>query len=243
MRSSSTRSSTTRCGSRTTPAGRWSSVRRPPRRCAPRSRRRGGVRARHRPQPARARPDRADVWLTGSSRPTRSQPATSRRASGASRRSRSSSPSARSCRGPSRASAPSRRRRTRTRATAPTGWRSCARARAADTVKALTEADDGREHRQVGVVDANGGSATFTGEKCFDWAGGRTGPCFAAQGNILVGEETVAALATTFTATAEAARASGCSSASPRPRRPAATAAASNRRRCSSSSATAATPP
>ena len=75
-------------------------------------------------------------------------------------------------------------------------------ASAADTVKALTEADDGREHRQVGIVDANGGSATFTGDKCFDWAGGRTGPCFAAQGNILVGEETVAALATTFSATA-----------------------------------------
>jgi uncharacterized Ntn-hydrolase superfamily protein len=75
-------------------------------------------------------------------------------------------------------------------------------ASAADTVNALTEADDGREHRQVGIVDANGGSATFTGDKCFDWAGGRTGPCFAAQGNILVGEETVAALATTFTATA-----------------------------------------
>ena len=75
-------------------------------------------------------------------------------------------------------------------------------ASAADTVKALTESDDGREHRQVGIVDANGGSATFTGDKCFDWAGGRTGPCFAAQGNILVGEETVAALAMTFTATA-----------------------------------------
>ena len=49
--------------------------------------------------------------------------------------------------------------------------------------------------RQLGVVDAHGGSATFTGAGCIDWAGGRTGPCFAAQGNILVGEETVAALA------------------------------------------------
>jgi uncharacterized Ntn-hydrolase superfamily protein len=75
-------------------------------------------------------------------------------------------------------------------------------ASAEETVAALTEADDGREHRQVGVVDAQGGSASFTGGKCFDWAGGRTGPCFAAQGNILVGEETVAALATTFTGTA-----------------------------------------
>src|SRR6478736_1516595 len=75
-------------------------------------------------------------------------------------------------------------------------------ASAAETVTALTEADEGRQHRQLGVVDATGGSASFTGDECFDWAGGQTGPCFAAQGNILVGEETVAALATTFSATA-----------------------------------------
>src|SRR3954452_19661797 len=66
------------------------------------------------------------------------------------------------------------------------------------TVKALTEADEGRAHRQVGIVDAKGGSASFTGEECFDWAGGETGPCFAAQGNILVGEQTVTALAAAF---------------------------------------------
>jgi uncharacterized Ntn-hydrolase superfamily protein len=75
-------------------------------------------------------------------------------------------------------------------------------ASAAEAVKQLTEADEGREHRQLGVVDARGGSASFTGGKCFDWAGGQTGPCFAAQGNILVGEETVAALAKAFAATA-----------------------------------------
>ena len=75
-------------------------------------------------------------------------------------------------------------------------------ASAAETVKKLTEADEGREHRQLGVVDGRGGSASFTGGKCFDWAGGQTGPCFAAQGNILVGEETVAALARTFVETA-----------------------------------------
>jgi uncharacterized Ntn-hydrolase superfamily protein len=74
-------------------------------------------------------------------------------------------------------------------------------ASAEETVEALTKGDAGRAHRQVGVVDAQGGSASFTGEECFDWAGGRTGHCFAAQGNILVGEETVAALATTFAAT------------------------------------------
>jgi uncharacterized Ntn-hydrolase superfamily protein len=74
-------------------------------------------------------------------------------------------------------------------------------ASAEETVAKLTAADDGRESRQVGVVDARGGSASFTGSDCFDWAGGQTGPCFAAQGNILVGAETVTALAETFAAT------------------------------------------
>jgi uncharacterized Ntn-hydrolase superfamily protein len=75
-------------------------------------------------------------------------------------------------------------------------------ASAEEVVKRLTEADADREHRQLGVVDARGGSATFTGSECMAWAGGITGPGFAAQGNILVGEETVAALAVTFEATA-----------------------------------------
>jgi len=72
---------------------------------------------------------------------------------------------------------------------------------APEVVKRLTEADEGRADRQLGVVDAQGGGATYTGSDCMDWAGGLAGPGFAAQGNILVGEETVAALATTFTAT------------------------------------------
>src|SRR6478609_2452873 len=72
---------------------------------------------------------------------------------------------------------------------------------AAEVVTRLTDADEGRADRQVGVVDAQGGGATYTGSDCMDWAGGLAGPGFAAQGNILVGEETVAALATTFTAT------------------------------------------
>jgi uncharacterized Ntn-hydrolase superfamily protein len=69
-------------------------------------------------------------------------------------------------------------------------------------VAELTAADEGRDHRQLGVVDVRGGSATFTGSACMDWAGGEAGPCFAAQGNILVGAETVQALARTFEATA-----------------------------------------
>lgn len=72
---------------------------------------------------------------------------------------------------------------------------------AAEVITRLTEADDGRADRQVGVVDAQGGGATYTGSACMEWAGGLAGPGFAAQGNILVGDETVAALALTFTAT------------------------------------------
>ena len=72
---------------------------------------------------------------------------------------------------------------------------------AEEVVERLTAADDGRDQRQLGIVDAQGRGATFTGSQCMDWAGGLTGPCYAAQGNILVGEETVTALATTFEAT------------------------------------------
>jgi uncharacterized Ntn-hydrolase superfamily protein len=75
---------------------------------------------------------------------------------------------------------------------------------AQDVVDELTGADDGRSQRQLGVVDARGGSATFTGEECLDWAGGRTGKGYAAQGNILVSAETVDALAETFEGSAGA---------------------------------------
>jgi uncharacterized Ntn-hydrolase superfamily protein len=74
---------------------------------------------------------------------------------------------------------------------------------AEETVERLTSADEGRAQRQLGVVDGQGRSATYTGTDCMDWAGGIAGPGFAAQGNILVGEETVTALAATFEATAE----------------------------------------
>ena len=69
---------------------------------------------------------------------------------------------------------------------------------AEETVEALTSADEGRAERQVGVVDGQGRAASFTGPECHDWAGGRTGPGYAAQGNILVSGETVEALAATF---------------------------------------------
>lgn len=69
---------------------------------------------------------------------------------------------------------------------------------AEEVVQALTSADEGRDERQVGVVDGSGHAATFTGEGCHEWAGGRTGDCYAAQGNILVSGATVDALAATF---------------------------------------------
>src|SRR3954469_21938675 len=53
---------------------------------------------------------------------------------------------------------------------------------AADVVARLTEADDGRDDRQLGIVDASGNGATYTGSGCLEWAGGLAGPGFAAAG-------------------------------------------------------------
>jgi uncharacterized Ntn-hydrolase superfamily protein len=58
----------------------------------------------------------------------------------------------------------------------------------------LVEDDEGRDHRQVGIVDAEGNAATYTGSQCLPWAGGRNGPGVAVQGNILVGPEVVEAM-------------------------------------------------
>jgi uncharacterized Ntn-hydrolase superfamily protein len=69
---------------------------------------------------------------------------------------------------------------------------------AQEVVDKLTSEDEGRDHRQIGVVDAKGNAATYTGKECLDWAGGRTGDGYAAQGNILVSGETVDAMAESF---------------------------------------------
>jgi uncharacterized Ntn-hydrolase superfamily protein len=71
---------------------------------------------------------------------------------------------------------------------------------AQEVVDRLTAADEDRDHRQLGVVDREGRAATYTGAECMEWAGGRTGTCYAAQGNILVSEATVDAMAETFEA-------------------------------------------
>jgi len=75
---------------------------------------------------------------------------------------------------------------------------------AEEVVERLTSADEGRDHRQLGVVDREGRGASYTGSECMDWAGGRTGPCYAAQGNILVSAETVDAIAESFERTSGA---------------------------------------
>lgn len=58
----------------------------------------------------------------------------------------------------------------------------------------LLASDDQAEDRQASVVDRHGGSASFTGNRCYDWAGGRTGPGYAIAGNILAGPEVVIAM-------------------------------------------------
>jgi uncharacterized Ntn-hydrolase superfamily protein len=69
---------------------------------------------------------------------------------------------------------------------------------AEEVVERLTSADEGRDQRQLGIVDREGRGASFTGAECLEWAGGKTGPCYAAQGNILVSPETVDAIAASF---------------------------------------------
>lgn len=69
---------------------------------------------------------------------------------------------------------------------------------AQEALERVLAADEGRTRRQVGFVDAQGRAATYTGSQCNEWAGGLIGPHYAAQGNILVSADTVAAMACTF---------------------------------------------
>ena len=66
------------------------------------------------------------------------------------------------------------------------------------TVRLLTETDEGRDSRQLGIVDAQGRAASHTGAKCNAWAGHIVRPNFAVQGNILAGEAVVKAMATAY---------------------------------------------
>ena len=67
----------------------------------------------------------------------------------------------------------------------------------------LIEEDEGRDHRQVGIVDVDGNAASHTGHACLDWAGSVTGDGFAIQGNILAGAAVVDAMEAAWLASAE----------------------------------------
>jgi uncharacterized Ntn-hydrolase superfamily protein len=69
---------------------------------------------------------------------------------------------------------------------------------AQETLARVVARDDDRARRQVGIVDARGDAATFTGDECHAWAGGFTGTHYAVQGNILVSGATVDSMAKTF---------------------------------------------
>jgi uncharacterized Ntn-hydrolase superfamily protein len=76
-------------------------------------------------------------------------------------------------------------------------------ATASVAVQRLVEEDEGREHRQVGIVDSEGGAASHTGHACIEWAGGLTGDGYAIQGNCLAGEDVVLAMEAAWTTGAD----------------------------------------
>jgi uncharacterized Ntn-hydrolase superfamily protein len=72
---------------------------------------------------------------------------------------------------------------------------------AEEVMELITKDDPDKDMRQVGLIDADGNASTFTGTYCYEWAGGVAGKHFAAQGNILVDEKTVQAMAENFEST------------------------------------------
>ncbi|MBV9836067.1 MAG: DUF1028 domain-containing protein [Alphaproteobacteria bacterium] len=74
---------------------------------------------------------------------------------------------------------------------------------AADAVRLLTAADDGRDHRQLHIQDARGGIAAHTGAKCVDWCGHLVRETFSVAGNMLAGPQVVAETARFYEANAQ----------------------------------------
>ncbi len=69
---------------------------------------------------------------------------------------------------------------------------------ASKTLKILLDGDEGREHRQIGIVDSKGQAVSHTGKECMNWAGHIVGDEFACQGNILAGESVVSDMAEAY---------------------------------------------
>lgn len=67
-----------------------------------------------------------------------------------------------------------------------------------EVIEKLTGEDDGREFRQLGIMDANGSAAAYTRTKCLEWAGSKAGKCYSAQCDILAGKELVESMADQF---------------------------------------------
>lgn len=67
-----------------------------------------------------------------------------------------------------------------------------------EVIEILTEADPRGEFRQLGIIDKNGNTASFTGDQCLDWAGSKEGKNYSVQGNILAGREVVDSMADVF---------------------------------------------
>lgn len=70
-------------------------------------------------------------------------------------------------------------------------------------LQSVIEKDPGREVRQLGIVDAEGRSAAFTGRDCVPWAGHITGTDYSIQGNMLCGPETIAEMERAFVSSAD----------------------------------------
>ena len=79
-----------------------------------------------------------------------------------------------------------------------TGIMFCEGKAAEKVIQLLTEEDKGKDTRQVGIVDAEGNVAHFTGTKCLAWAGAKSGKHFTCQGNILAGAEVVNEMAKAY---------------------------------------------
>ncbi len=72
---------------------------------------------------------------------------------------------------------------------------------AKEVAERLVSEDEGRDYRQLGIVDAKGNATAYTGPKCLEWAGSKIGKGYSVQGNILAGEEVVNAMAEAYEST------------------------------------------
>jgi uncharacterized Ntn-hydrolase superfamily protein len=70
-----------------------------------------------------------------------------------------------------------------------------------EVIDRLTQEDKEKEYRQLGIIDSEGNANAFTGKKCLEWAGSKVGKNYAAQGNILAGEEVIQNMGRNFEST------------------------------------------